>query len=346
MNPASMFRLAPPLVLLALSLAACGDSKKQKGGGLAVGSQTAAVKSSHAGSDIISLGDSGPACEEWPVRPQFADLPAPPDVANPPKDAHRAPSGVLFKIVADSEATPTEVKDAGPAARQDGGGSAVATRLHPGPTDLVQVQYSGWTQAGTPIIQIPGATTVPMSAPEQILSANLLPKALLGTVSLLYPGQRARVWIPVNLAFSDKTQKDVPCGPLVYEVELKSVFRAPADLNSPPTEKTSGGIGIRTMSKGAGPLPKANDSVTFHIAIWGRGTGDKAGQMLKPNTYIGGAPDTEQLSALPKGLAEVISQMHVGDKAHAFTTYDVLLGQPMPETIEILAEIELLAAHK
>jgi FKBP-type peptidyl-prolyl cis-trans isomerase len=333
--------LATPLALFT----GC-DSKKPKGGGLTTSSATSAG-TKKSGSDVISLGPQGPACEEWQARPQFADVPAPTDVAAAPPDALSAPSGVAYKIVAATEApTPAPTGDASAhAPKADAGATPALSTMHPGAQDTVLIKYTVWTKAGTPVIDASGA--VPMNAPEAALSQNLLAKSVLEAVALLSPGQRARMWVPAAKAFGETTRKDAPCGALTYEVELGQIFRTPEDLKTPPSTKTPGGIALKVLTKGTGPAPKPNDSVTFHMTTWIAAPGENEGRLMDQlSTTLKGRPETAQLAQLPKGLQEPLAQMKVGDKVRVWTSFDVFTGQPTREILPIVAELELLAAHQ
>src|SRR5436305_14119841 len=60
-----------------------------------------------------------------PPVAETAALPAPPDVAAPPADAQTTASGLASKVLKPGTGTP-----------------------HPGPADMVKVDYTGWTTDG------------------------------------------------------------------------------------------------------------------------------------------------------------------------------------------------------
>jgi peptidylprolyl isomerase len=120
----------------------------------------------------------------WAVQ----DLPAPDDVAAPPKDAERSSSGLASKVL---------VK---------GTGSA-----HPRATSTVTVHYTGWSTDGTMFDSsvVRGQTaTFPL---------NRVIKGWTEGLQLMVVGEKRRFWIPANLAYGENGR--VP-GMLVFDVEL------------------------------------------------------------------------------------------------------------------------------
>ena len=117
---------------------------------------------------------------------------APADVAAPPADAGRTPSGLAFKVL-----TP-------------GTGTA-----RPANSDRVVVHYTGWTTDG----QIFDSTHV-RGEPATIPLADAVSGFRQG-LELMVEGERRRLWIPESLAF--KGQPGAPRGMLVFDVELLKI---------------------------------------------------------------------------------------------------------------------------
>jgi peptidylprolyl isomerase len=118
-------------------------------------------------------------------------IPAPPDVGAPPADAVTTPSGVATKVL-----TP-------------GTGKA-----HPGLSDNVKVNYTGWTKSGRMFdssITRGQPVTLPMNA--------VIPGWAEG-VSLMVVGEKRRMWIPAARAYGFNTRRPFPAGDLVFEIEL------------------------------------------------------------------------------------------------------------------------------
>ncbi|HEU5056338.1 MAG TPA: M1 family aminopeptidase [Kofleriaceae bacterium] len=114
---------------------------------------------------------------------------APRDVARPPGGARRTKSGLRMKVL------------------KRGAGTR-----HPGPTSKVEVHYTGWTTDGVMFDssrQRGQPATFPLDA--------VIPGWTEG-VQLMVEGERARLWIPEDLAYKGKPGR--PAGMLVFDVEL------------------------------------------------------------------------------------------------------------------------------
>ena len=123
----------------------------------------------------------------------------PPDVAAPPADATRLPSGLAYRVL------------------QPGSGSE-----HPALNDTVRVNYTGWTQDGHKF-----DSTVNLDGSKAPVSFPLgkLIKGWQEAVPLMVVGETLRVWIPSEMAYGDHpTRADhPPAGPLVFDIELVSI---------------------------------------------------------------------------------------------------------------------------
>lgn len=119
-------------------------------------------------------------------------VPAPADVAAPPKDAVKTASGLASKVI-----TP-------------GMGKA-----HPGPTDQVSVYYTGWTTDGK---MFDSSGTQQVSFP-----LNRVIAGWTEGVQLMVVGEKRRLWIPEKLAY--RGQPGVPAGMLVFDIELLSISK-------------------------------------------------------------------------------------------------------------------------
>src|SRR5437867_1640302 len=115
-------------------------------------------------------------------------IPAPPDVATPPADAAKTASGLATKVI-----KPGNAKD------------------HPVKDDLVMVDYTGWTTDGKMFDSSVGKgkpSTFPVNRVIAGFSEGL---------QLMVEGEKARFWIPQNLAYKGESP---PYGMLVFDVEL------------------------------------------------------------------------------------------------------------------------------
>ncbi|NMB76910.1 MAG: peptidylprolyl isomerase [Myxococcales bacterium] len=121
----------------------------------------------------------------------LAAPPVPPDVQAPPKDAKKTPSGLSWKIL------------------KKGSGTA-----HPGPTSKVTVHYSGWTTDGKMF-----DSSVTRGEPITFPLDGVIPGWTEG-VQLMVEGDKARLWIPEELAYKGRPG---PQGMLVFDVELLKI---------------------------------------------------------------------------------------------------------------------------
>ena len=120
-----------------------------------------------------------------------AEQPAPPDVAAPPKDARKSPKGVFYKLLAPPKKGPK-----------------------PKPTDTVKVHYTGWTTDGKQFDSSRGKQ--PIEFPLTGVIAGWT-----DAIPLLSVGDKARLWIPQELAYQG--QDGAPKGMLVFDVELLEI---------------------------------------------------------------------------------------------------------------------------
>ena len=115
-------------------------------------------------------------------------IPPPADVAAPPGDATKTKSGLASKVI-----TP-------------GSGSE-----HPSATDFVSIHYTGWTTDGKMF-----DSSVSRGEPATFPLNRVIAGWTEG-VPLMVEGEKARFWIPENLAYRGQR---APYGMLVFDVEL------------------------------------------------------------------------------------------------------------------------------
>ena len=119
----------------------------------------------------------------------------PEDVKAPPKDEKKTESGLVWKSL------------------QKGTGDA-----HPKATDTVKVQYAGWTTDGKLF-----DTSHRRGEPTQFPLNGVIPGWTEG-VQLMTVGEKARFWIPGNLAYGDTPSRPgAPAGTLVFDIELLEI---------------------------------------------------------------------------------------------------------------------------
>ncbi len=181
-------------------------------------------------------------------------IPAPADVAIPPADATRTASGLAYRIL---------------------GGDAGDK---PGPADKVTVHYTGWTAKTGEMFD----SSVQRGQPATFGLNQVIPGWTEG-VQLIGVGQKARFWIPGELAYGNKPQGNRPFGMLVFDVELLSFNAAPKpppvpeDVAEIPTGATitASGLAYRVLTAGDGAdHPTPSSTVTVHYTGWTAKTGE------------------------------------------------------------------------
>jgi peptidylprolyl isomerase len=126
-----------------------------------------------------------------------AAIPAPPDVAAPPADAARTPSGLASKVL-----------------------KVGVTNVRPTLSSTVRVNYTGWTTDGKMF-----DSSVARGEPIEFQVTGVIPGWTEG-LQLMVIGEKRRFWIPGNLAYGDGPPGgpgDPPTGMLVFDIELLDV---------------------------------------------------------------------------------------------------------------------------
>ena len=253
-----------------------------------------------------------------PAPPQPSAIPAPPDVAKAPADAKSTPSGLVTKVL-----TPGKGKE------------------HPGPTDRVKVDYTGWTTDGKMF-----DSSVARGTPTTFGVGEVIP-GWTEALKLMVAGEKRRLWIPAKLAYGDKPQMGgAPSGNLMFDVELLDILKPPAtpeDVKAPPktAKKTASGLYYRVLTPGTGKVhPTATSRVTVHYSGW---TTD--GKMFD-SSVARGEPTTFPLNGVVKGWTEGVQLMVVGEKARFWIPPDLAYGdkpqRPGAPSGELVFDIELL----
>lgn len=132
--------------------------------------------------------DNGPRSSTPAATPAPETLPTPPDVAAPPADAIKTPSGLASKVLAPGTGT-----------------------QHPRPNSLITVHYSGWTTDGKLFDSSVGKEPLSIGLDRVI-------RGWTEGVQMMVPGEKRRFWIPEALAYEG--QAGSPQGMLVFDIEL------------------------------------------------------------------------------------------------------------------------------
>jgi peptidylprolyl isomerase len=113
----------------------------------------------------------------------------PPDVKEPPADAHRTADGLAYKVLRPGTGT-----------------------RHPSSFSTVVVHYTGWTTDGKMF-----DSSVARGMPAT-MSLDSVIRGWTEGVQLMVEGERTRFWIPQDLAY--KGEAGQPRGMLVFDIEL------------------------------------------------------------------------------------------------------------------------------
>ena len=124
-----------------------------------------------------------------------APIPAPPDVAAPPKDAKKTAKGVFYKVQKAGKGGPK-----------------------PAAADTVKVHYSGWTTDGKMF-----DSSVQRGEPAEFPLGGVIPGWTDG-LQVMSVGDKVRFWIPEELAYKGSPGR--PQGMLVFDVELLEIKSA------------------------------------------------------------------------------------------------------------------------
>ncbi len=209
-----------------------------------------------------------------------AQIPAPTDVAAPPADAVKAPSGLVTMV------------------EKPGTG-----KIHPAKDEVVTVDYTGWTTDGKMF-----DSSVVRGKPATLPVNRVIPGFGEG-IQMMVIGETRRLWIPQSLAY--KGQQGRPAGTLVFDVTLLDMpTHAPPDVKAPPADakRTSSGLAYKELTPGTGTRhPKKVDEVTVHYTGW---TTD--GKMFD-SSVARGQPSSFPLNQVIPGWTEGLQLMVEGE---------------------------------
>jgi FKBP-type peptidyl-prolyl cis-trans isomerase len=239
-------------------------------------------------------------------------IPAPPDVAAAPSDAVKTSSGLKSKVLA-----PGSGKD------------------HPAATDLVTVQYTGWTTDGKMF-----DSSVARGTPTTFGVNKVIP-GWGEAVQLMVVGEKRRVWIPESLAY--KGREGRPKGLLVFDIELLGISpsptQAPSDVKKPPADakKTGSGLAYMNLKDGTGAKhPSGNSKVTVHYTGW---TTD--GKMFD-SSVDRGTPATFGLNEVIPGWTEGLKLMVEGQKMRFWIPERLAYGGQQAPYGMLVFDVELI----
>ena len=250
------------------------------------------------------------------------DQVAPPlDLKNPPADAVKTASGLIYKKLVTNEA--------GPAPKRN---------------DTVMINYTGWKQST-------GETFFSNKARGQPMPLNLATTApgFTEAMQLLHKGERAMLWVPPAIGYKGQGPQGTTPETLCYEVEVVDTIPAPAvppDVAQPPavTESTKSGYKYVVVHPGTGK-DKAHpyDNLTFNYTAW-----DSDGRMFE-STETRKRPAKVAPYKQPGPFAEILTAMTVGERLRFWAPAEKMnegkAAPGMPKG-QLCYEIEIVGLEK
>ena len=242
-------------------------------------------------------------------------IPAPPDVAAPPGDARKEPSGLASKVLSPGTGT-----------------------KHPAAEDKVKVNYTGWTTDGKMF-----DSSITRGVPAEF-PLNGVIKGWTEGLQLMVVGEKHRFWIPEEMAYKGKPGR--PQGMLVFDVELLDIKEAPKPIPAPPdvasvpidAKKEKDGLASKVITKGTGKdHPPAKSTVKVHYTGW---TTD--GKMFD-SSVARNEPASFPLDGVIAGWTEGVQLMVAGEKRRFWIPQELAYkGQPGAPAGMLVFDIELL----
>lgn len=258
---------------------------------------------------ICALLSAAASAQQRPAAPPA--IPAPADVAKPPADAVKNPSGLASKVL------------------QPGAGGQ-----KPGAADLVTVNYTGWTTDGKMFDTSIG------KAPARF-PINKVIKGWGEGVQMMVKGEKRRLWIPQELAYAGTPNR--PAGMLVFDIELIEIEPSPnvppPDVAAPPADakRTPSGLAYKSLREGkGGQHPEKESTVTVHYTGW---TTD--GKMFD-TSLDKGQPISFALTTVIEGWTEGVQLMTVGEKMRFWIPERLAYKGQQPKGM-LVFDVELLA---
>jgi peptidylprolyl isomerase len=243
-------------------------------------------------------------------------LPAPDDVAGPPEDTNRTASGLAWRLL----------------------GEPAGQIERPGPFDVVEVRYTGWTTDGDMF-----DTTEIHQRSRKIRVSGVVP-GFEESVQLLSVGETGRFWVPEELAYDRRLGK--PMGMLVFDLTLVGITpgpQRPANLEAPPEDalRLDSGIAWVGLAKGEPDQepPGEDSTILVRYSSW---TTDG---VLLDSTLHRGEPRTFTMNLVIEGFRETFATMVPGDRRLVWIPSELTkLDDQRVHDGTVVFDLELLAS--
>jgi peptidylprolyl isomerase len=220
-----------------------------------------------------------------PLRAKREQVTPPFDLKNPPPDAVKTPSGLIYKKIV--------VKDDAPAPKRN---------------DTVMINYTGWRQSTGETFFTNKSRGKPMP-----LNLTTTSPGFTEAMQLLHKGERAMLWLPASIGYKAPPQGTPET--LVYDVEIVDIHSAPAipaDVAKPPdnAETTKGGVKYVVVTPGTGKdKAKSYDNVTFTYTGW-----EANGRMFDTQEMMNKQPAKAAPYRQAEPFQEVLTNMTAGER--------------------------------
>jgi peptidylprolyl isomerase len=267
---------------------------------------------------LLGIALSGALCVAglaWPAAGQNRSVFAPPlDLTNPPADAEKSASGLISKVL-----TPGRGAD------------------HPKATDMVTVEYTGWSSDGT----LQDSTASRAKASMFPLNRTAL-KGWEECVRLMVIGEKRRCWMPEALAYAGAPNR--PKGQMVFDIELLDIHDnptvPPTDLKAPSADarRTASGLFYKVLRPGTGTRhPAGRDKVVVHYSGW------TTNGKTFDTSLTRGEPATLGLDEVIKGWGEGLQLMVEGERARFWIPQELAYkGEPGSPRGMLIFDVELV----
>lgn len=292
------------LAVVVLGLVACQRTDGKQIAGSAKG----------AGSGSAAIAMTNPARKGEQVKPPL-------DLANPPIDAVKTPTGLVYKML-----------------------SGVGESAKPLRNDTVMITYTGWRQATGETF----FTNKGKEQPMQLSLANAAPGFTEG-LQHMHKGETAMLWIPPTIGYKGAPPPGTAPETLVYEVQLHDIVSAPvvpADLVAPATaQKLASGLPYVVAKPGTGKdKARVFDTVTFNYTAW-----DTTGRMFD-STEMRKRPATVPPFRQSPVMEEILTAMTAGQRIRVWIPSEKLQqgGRPVPGVPDgaLTYEVEMISIAK